>query len=238
MRDNIKSTQKASLILSSFPLSITITCAQYWSVSSDAGGAVGDLINETTVVSAAPMIGLEQRQRKLEILCPVTRFKSMFTFQTPIEDDLTGAAFLKPFSSSMWLCLVLVVLIIGLAMKLAVHYEVKTSRDDEGHHFIPSLSLTILSTLGVVCQQGMTLLLNWNTSRILQVVFFLCGFVLYNYYTSLVVSQLITFPKYTRINSLNALTESNLRLGAQNISYFNYYLQVEYFICIWPLFLI
>lgn len=72
----------------------------------------------------------------------------------------------------------------------------------------------------------MTLILNWNSSRILQVTFFLSSFVLFNYYTSLVVSNLISFPKPTTINSLTALAVSNLELGAENVSYVHYYMKV------------
>lgn len=173
------------------------------------------------------MFALETRRRILEIIHPLGDFKTMFTFQTPKEEDLSGSAFYKPFSLTLWLCLITAILIVGTVMRKTIQMEIRTNPDKEGYRFIPSFSLTILATLGVVCQQGVSLALKWNTTRILQVAFVICAFVLYNYYTSLVVSSLITFPKYTRINSLKALKDSSLKLGAQNISYFNYYMKVK-----------
>lgn len=112
-------------------------------------------------------------------------------------------------------------------MQRSLKMEIQTSAKKDDYHFVPSLPLMILSTLGGLCQQGMTLVLKWNTSRIMQSVFLLSGIVLYNYYTSLVVSELISFPKPTNLNSLKALGESNLELGAQNISYLHYYMKVR-----------
>lgn len=210
-----------------FLTSITIVCAQYWSITSNTGGAVGDLSNGLTVISTAPMFALETRRRILEIIHPLGNFKTMFTFQTPKEDDLSGSAFYKPFSLTLWLGLISAILIMGILIRKTTQMEIGINPDKEGYRFIPSFSLTTLATLGMVCQQGVSLALKWNTTRILQVSIFVSAFVLYNYYTSLVVSSLITFPKHTRINSLKALKDSSLKLGAQNISYFNYYMKVK-----------
>lgn len=205
----------------------SVVCAQYWSVTSDSGGAVGDLVAGNTVLTTAPMLALESRRKLLEVVFPVKHFQSTFTFQTPKLNDLSGSAFLKPFSLTLWICLVLTILLVGIAMKKVIQLEIRTGYLRDTYEFEPAFSLTILSTLGVLCQQGMPFALKWNTSRVLQVTFFLCGVVFYNYYTSLVVSDLISFPKATKLNSLKALLESNLELGAQNISYVHFYMKVS-----------
>lgn len=212
--------------MTTFLHSFTIVCAQYWSVTSHTGGAVGDLVADKVAVVVAPMLALESRRQLLEVVFPLVYFQSTFTFQTPKENDLTGLAFLKPFSWTLWITLVGAIIAVGVVMKKTIQMEVQISRDQS---CVPSLSLTILSSLGAICQQGMSFALAWNASRILQVAFFFTGLVLYNYYTSLVVSELISFPKATKINSLKALGESNLELGAQNISYVHYYMKVRIF---------
>lgn len=173
------------------------------------------------------MFGLIARLRVLEFIYPLIHFHSTFTFQTPTQNDLTGSAFLKPFSLTLWICVLCSVVLVGVAMQRSLKMEIQTCGKKDDYHFVPSLPLMILSTLGGLCQQGMTLVLKWNTSRIMQSVFLLSGIVLYNYYTSLVVSELISFPKPTNLNSLKALGESNLELGAQNISYLHYYMKVR-----------
>lgn len=196
-------------------------------MSSDSGGALGQMVNNEIILCTAPMLALLPRLRLLDFLYPLTHFRSTFTFQTPTQNDLTGSAFLKPFSWTLWICVLCSVVLVGVAMQKTVQMEIQTSGD--GYDFVPSLPLMILNTLGGLCQQGMTLVLKWNTSRIMQSVFLLAGIVVYNYYTSLVVSELISFPKPTNLNSLKALEESNLELGAQNISYLHYYMKVRRF---------
>lgn len=185
-----------------------------------------------SVLLTAPMVGWETRRRILEIIYPLTTFRLSFTFQTPREDDLTGTTFLKPFSTTLWICVVCAILLVGVAMKKTIQLEIRNSLTNNLYLFEPSISLTILSTMGVLCQQGMTLVMKWNTSRILQVFCFFSGLVLYNYYTSLIVSDLISFPKATKVNNLKALLESNLDLAAQNMSYFHYYMQVSCVKCL------
>lgn len=172
------------------------------------------------------MLALVARIELLDIVYPATSIKTSFIFQTPKQNNLSGSAFLKPFSWTLWLCLICAVLLMGVVLNKTILLEVETSVKEDGYEFIPSISLTVLSTFGVICQQGMDLVLKWNTSRILQVAFFFAGLVIYNYYTSLVVSDLITFPKATDVNSLRSLKDSNLELGAMNISYIHYYMKV------------
>lgn len=207
----------------------TIICREIWSVNSLSGGALGDLTSGKTVLSASPLIGLENRVPILDMLFSVFKFRSTFTFQTPPLDDLSGSAFLSPFSLTLWICILCSVLIIGVIMRQVIFLEVRESTLIRNQPFIPSLPLTMLSSFGALCQQGMSLVLKWNSSRILQVTFFFSSFVLFNYYTSLVVSSLISFPKPTKITTMQALIDSNLDLGADNSSYFYYFVQVMMF---------
>lgn len=169
------------------------------------------------------MIGFQSRQKVLELIFPVYELRTSFTFQTPPLNDLSAQSFLRPFSLKLWICIVCAIFVVGIAIRQAVYVEITETPNQP---FIPSFPLTILSSLGALCQQGMTLILNWNSSRILQVTLFLSSFVLFNYYTSLVVSNLISFPKPTTINSLTALAVSNMELGAENVSYVHYYMKV------------
>lgn len=186
------------------------------------------MVANRTVLSTAPMLGLESRRKIMEFVYPLKYFYSAFIFQTPKANDLTGEAFLKPFSWRLWTCMVCSILLVATILWATIKVELKTSIRDEGESVIcvPSLTLAILSTMGALCQQAMDLAIKWNATRVLQLIFFLNGVVLYNYYNSLIVSELISFPKATSINSMRALKDSNLKLIAQNISYVHYYMKV------------
>lgn len=176
------------------------------------------------VLSAAPMIYFLSRLEFIDYVMPLFNFYVGFVFQTPVSDELTGGAFIKPFSATLWTAIIVLIWITALFLKCHFHVELRLA--SETSPFEPSFVSTLVQSFGSLCQQGSSVFPTRNSSRIVSLSMLLASLVLYNYYTSLAVSDLISFPKKTRVNSLSALADSSMKIVAENTSYLQYVFKV------------
>ena len=159
----------------------------------------------------------------------------MFLFRTPLNDEMIGNVFFKPFCLSVWLSLVIIVILTSVCLKLCFAVEAKSQVFNQ-LLFVPSWMLIIISTIGAICQQGSSAVPFQYSGRIVFIVFFLSSVLLYNFYTSEIVSSLIGSPVKSNIKTLKQLTDSKMGIGIDNAAYTLTYLNVskepdvEYFV--------
>lgn len=75
-----------------------------------------------------------------------------------------------------------------------------------------------LLSLGVFCQQGTSYNITLTSIRCLFIFILFAGILIYNFYTSVLVSHLVNIKYKSSINSIDDLTDSQLDIGFQNIS--------------------
>lgn len=85
---------------------------------------------------------------------------------------------------------------------------------------------TIVTTIAVYCQQGAARLPTLTSGRCLFIFLCLSSFMMYNYYTSVLVSGLVGSSARTNIKTANDLADSKLKIGFDNVPYIRGFLTV------------
>lgn len=198
-----------------------------WSINDTFGGALGDIYTEQTDI-AYVLYALDwTRLAYTYPIAEMRHFRSVFLFRTygSQRSSLIQNVFFKPFRTSVWLALIgcIVVLAIGLHAVLSAEY---------GLHIgsllrAPSACLSAVTALGAFCQQGADVLPASVNGRYLMMVVYLASLLTYTYYTTEVLSALISSPVKTNIRTLAQLAQSGLKVGLENASHTVTYLNVS-----------
>lgn len=81
-------------------------------------------------------------------------------FRTPSKIDLFNDSVFRPFTHSVWVCLLVLVFLVGYLLKVAMAWEkVKSERfsvtnTNEAKYENESIMVTLLIAFGACCQQG------------------------------------------------------------------------------------
>lgn len=142
----------------------------------------------------------------------------MFIFKTPESSNLMNSAFIRPFSPSVWISVVLIVLLGSFVFKFNYMVEFKMLNMREGIES-PSWYGLLVESLGNFCQQGSSFKPKSFSGKVVQISVLMCSVMVYNYYTSAIVSTLIGTPKKSDIKTLVQLANSHLELGIEDVTY-------------------
>lgn len=123
---------------------------------------------------------------------------------------------LKPFEISVWIAIILLLCIIASILKLFS----KQSRVDFKH--MP----TFILTFGVYCQQGVQNSISTNSARCLLIFLSASSILLYNFYTSVLVSTIIETRRESKITSKEDLARSNIPVAFQNAGQIKNFIRV------------
>lgn len=148
-------------------------------------------------------------------------------FRTPHTIKLLSTDLFNPFGTSVWICLALAALIIGAALKFMLLWENKLKQIKAEENL--SLALLLGISLGAFCQQGTALAPKLTSGRCVYIFLFLSSIIIYNYYTSVLVSTLVGSPMKTNIKNVDDLSDSELKIGFEDIPYMRGYLNVTEF---------
>ncbi|XP_055903391.1 ionotropic receptor 75a-like [Eupeodes corollae] len=195
-----------------------------WSDNETAGGSFGDIPTGNAELSGCGYVPTEPRLKIVSVVSPMGDFKSIFIFRTPQNQGLYGGVFLSPFSTAVWIAFAAVIL--GFAVLLwaifAIEFRIKKYVE-----FIPSLLLTFLISFGLACFQGAALIPCTAGGRIAFFSLSVVTFIMYNYYTSIVVSSLVGAPIKSNIKTLGQLADSNLEIGFDPIIHTKVFLNIS-----------
>ncbi|XP_017134534.1 ionotropic receptor 75a [Drosophila miranda] len=197
-----------------------------WSKSDVVGGAVGAVVDQTADITATPSLATEGRLKYLSAIIETGFFRSVCIFRTPHNAGLRGDVFLQPFSPLVWYLFGGVLFLIGLLLWVTFYMECKRMRRRWRLDYLPSLLTTFLISFGAACIQSSALIPRSNGGRLIYFALFLISFIMYNYYTSVVVSSLLSSPVKSKIKTMQQLAESQLTVGLEPLpftkSYLNY----------------
>ncbi|XP_037722727.1 ionotropic receptor 75a [Drosophila subpulchrella] len=193
-----------------------------WSDGNATGGMIGDLIRDVADLAIAPLIYSLERGIFLQPLTKFTVFREICMFRNPrsVSAGLSATEFLQPFSGGVWLTFALLLLLAGCLLWITFILERRKE-------WKPSLLTSCLLSFGAGCIQGA-----WFTPRSMggRMAFFalmMTSFLMYNYYTSIVVSKLLGQPIKSNIRTLQQLADSSLEVGIEPTVYTRTYLETS-----------
>ncbi|XP_034101886.2 ionotropic receptor 75a [Drosophila albomicans] len=207
------------------------TFTDRWSYSDINGGSVGAVVDQTADIASAPCLATEGRLKRMSAIIETGYFRSVCIFRTPHNAGIRGDVFLQPFSAIVWYLFGALLLLIALLLYLVFYVEYKRMPRRRHLNYMPSLLTTILISLGAACSQSSALIPRSTGGRLAYFALFLISFIMYNYYTSVVVSSLLNSPVKSDIKTMQQLAESSLEVGLEPLSftksYLNYSLRPE-----------
>lgn len=134
-------------------------------------------------------------------------FRNVFYFRDT-KINMFDRDIFKPFELSIWIILFLIILLFSYLLKILFKYEQKELRSGS--------SSTAILSLGAFCQQSIGNKIIMNSTRILIIFLFVTSALVYNFYTSLLISALLDDKTDTSLKQINELTESNISIGFLN----------------------
>lgn len=165
------------------------------------------------------------------MISPIAPYAARFFFIPTAEMNMYGTDMLKPFDSIIWVLLILTMVLVSVVMHLILKWENQTPKKPE--------SSTFVMTFGALCQQGVEVTSRRLSGRLLIIFLFSTSIIIYNYYTSMLVSSLVGSSLQTNIHDTISLADSSLEIGFENKTYFKGFLRVifhEFYSCLNRLF--
>ncbi|XP_026847944.1 ionotropic receptor 75a [Drosophila persimilis] len=179
-----------------------------------SGGMIGDLITEAADLSIAPFIYSFDRALFIKPLTKFSIFRDVCMFRNPrsVSAGLSATEFLQPFSGGVWLAFGLLLIVAGCMLWA-------TFRMERLSEWRPSLLTSCLISFGAGCIQGAWLTPRSLSGRMAFYALMLTSFLMYNYYTSIVVSKLLGRPAKSSIRTLQQLADSSLQVAIEPTPY-------------------
>lgn len=88
------------------------------------------------------------------------KYRSIIYFRTPIKIDIFGDNLFRPFTNSVWVCLLVMIFLIGYLLKVAMAWEraksakLSVTKINGAKTEKESITVTLLMAFGACCQQG------------------------------------------------------------------------------------
>lgn len=143
--------------------------------------------------------------------------RTFFFFRTTSDIDIFQRDFLKPFHTYIWIGLASVVILMSVLMRIILNYQSMKS----------SNTSTFITTFGAFCLQGAHFSPLLSSGRLLFISLFFLSILIYNYYTSLLVSTLVQTTSRNKIKTLTDLADSNLDLVFEDLVYMRSFFRVS-----------
>lgn len=160
-----------------------------WSVQDAFGGAIGMLTNESAEICTTPFVPSWNRLHYVHPMTEQAQFRAVCMFRTPHNAGIKAAVFLEPFMPSVWFAFMGLLMFAGVMLWLIFRLERRWMQ--RCLDFMPSLLSSCLISFGAACIQGSYLMPKSAGGRLAFIAVMLTSFLMYNYYTSIVVAMLL-----------------------------------------------
>lgn len=119
--------------------------------------------------------------------------------------------FLQPLSQWVWLSIALVTILVAVCITVSIRLQ-------HQREVFMTFNRALMMTIGILSQQGFIENLKKNSTRVILYISILFSLIIYQYYSSFIVSSLLTDAPKT-INTLRQLIDSDLKVGIEDITY-------------------
>lgn len=211
--------------LALFYIRMRYTFRSHWGINETYGGGIGDLISGKADFMSTPFLSTPVRLKHVSPLAETGGFSSVCLFRTPRSSSIKGEAFLQPFDGSVWLVFIILLMVVAIFLWRTFALELRNFRTHLPYK--PSLLATALLTFGSACYQGSNIVPFSVGGRMAYFTLYFATFIIYNYYTSILLSTLLGTPPKSDIKTLGQLADSNLQVGLEPLPYTYVYLNVS-----------
>lgn len=119
--------------------------------------------------------------------------------------------FLQPLSPWVWHLIVILVLVVSILITTMMGLIKKKTQ-------IVSFPRAFVITIGILCQQGFIENIQKQSVRVTFFVTIMFSLIIYQFYSSFIVSSLLTSPPKT-LSTVRKLIDSHLKVGIEDIAY-------------------
>ncbi|XP_018334159.1 ionotropic receptor 75a-like isoform X2 [Agrilus planipennis] len=160
---------------------------------------------------SAPLFIFRARVHILSLGYGTWTFDTKFIFRHPKNTASSKEIYLRPFTSSVWFSLIFLLVLFVFIFRCAVPYETNTDMFKNHNTF----SCIILNIIGILCQQGSLYSSRLCSIRISIFVALLFSFLVYQFYSGIIVSYLLMDPPRT-ITKVADLVKSTFAAGCED----------------------
>lgn len=129
--------------------------------------------------------------------------RSLFFFRAT-NVNVFGLEIFKPFMNSVWISLGIIIILFSMVLHLSLTRERGAPK---------SIPIVLLLCFGIFCQQGITYRIRKNSTRWSIIFLFFASYIIYNFYTSTLVSTLVETKPISSIENKEELADSNIPIG-------------------------
>ena len=121
--------------------------------------------------------------------------------------------FLQPLDPQVWFSILSLLVFVSILLTISIRIGCKNEIPTDKSYFN-----ALVTTLGILCQQGFFEQIKKLSTRLIFLVFVLFSILIYQFYSCFIVGSLLTRAPKT-INTIKQLIDSNLHVGIEDISY-------------------
>lgn len=130
----------------------------------------------------------------------------------------------KPFSPTVWICIVLTIALTSILLRIAFSCE---SEINESVRVLKrNREAVVILSLGAFFLQGNGISFRLMSGRYLTIIMLVCSILIHDFYTSVMVSSLVESAPKATFTNLRDLADSALSFGFFNVSHSLNFLEV------------
>lgn len=199
-----------------------LTTVWFGNTTTGIDGGIAKWLHEETIDITST--GANLRTERIDIMdffMTTYKFRACFVFRNPGWYEKWSNEIFKPLSKDSWAATTAALIVTCASLKFVAFLEnrIFTSIDTE------SWSGLLLSILSIITQQGAFDCPNQIAGRIIFINLCILSIILYNFYTSSIVSILLN-KSPDMIETLDQLAASKMDMAAENSPYFVTYVQL------------
>ncbi|XP_063706206.1 glutamate receptor 3-like [Culicoides brevitarsis] len=187
-------------------------------------GMIGELTDNKADIGATALFFTDNRISVIQYVAMTTKTLSKIVFQSP-KLSYTDNVFLLPFSRIVWICVVVTVptIAVALAMVMYAEWKVPLKPHDETDVSMlhPSLKDCLQLVFCALCQQGSSTIPKSFSGRLIMFLTFLILMFLFASYSANIVA-LLGAPS-SKIKTLEDFLDSRLKMGADDTVFNRFY---------------
>lgn len=167
------------------------------------------LRNKQIEISISPFHLRHERVALFDYTVTTWTTTPTIVFRHP-QSDLRNI-FLQPLSPWVWHLTLILMFVVSVLITTSMGLQRRKTQN-------VSFARAFITTVGILCQQGFIESMRKNSTRVIFYVTILFSMIIYQFYSSYIVSSLLTSSPKT-ISTLRKLIDSKLKVGVENITY-------------------
>ncbi|KAJ8664943.1 hypothetical protein QAD02_006605 [Eretmocerus hayati] len=190
----------------------------FWEEGDHLGPIMQAMLNNDSDLTGSPPTMNIKRTYIVKFLHQSWPIRSCFFFRSPQKSSIRVNEVLGPFEISVWYSNMFLFIVSVWVMSSVLRYESCESR-------IVQCSNSFLMTIGALCQQGSNERIHLISSRMAFICIMIYSFLIYNFYSAIIVSTRLNEPISMINDSLTAMARENFKYASHWMPYFELFIK-------------